>query len=161
MMRWVMTLAMLSVCLIPCLSVGQEATHNPARPAAPPAPFVLTIQERLLSLQAQDASLQAIIEEIGRRMHIEVKVHLPAEERITLAFEQLSLAEAIEQLRRYTNVVYRTTQAQGDITHIIVFPQGGGTAVGTPTSDTRDATASESRPFRFDFDPSKYLQERK
>lgn len=158
-MRWMITLAMLPICLIPWLSAGEEATPRPATPSTPPTSFVLTIQAGVLSLQAADASLQAIIEAIGRRMHIDVKVHLPADARITLAFKQLSLPKAIEQFRRYTNIVYQTTQAQGNITQIIVFPQGGGAALGTPASEASGAAAS--KPFQFDFDPSKYLHERK
>jgi hypothetical protein len=112
-MQWSVMLVLLSLCLIPGVLVGQEAERNPAGTPASPAPFVLTIQERVLSLGAQDASLQAIIEEIGRQMHIDVAVHPPVEEPLTLAFERLSLAEAIEQFRRYANIVYRTTPAQG------------------------------------------------
>lgn len=157
-MRWIMRLTVGVVLLISCVRTGEVATDNPATPAALSAPFSLMIENGVLSLQAEDASLAAIMGEIGRQMHIDVKVHLPVEARITLAFVRLSLPEAIEQLRRYANVVYQTTSVQGDITHIIVFPQGGSTALDTSASDASDTTASQS--FQFNFDPSKYLQER-
>ena len=48
--QWSIMLVLLPLCLIPGVLVGQEAERNPARTPAPPAPFVLTIQERLLSL---------------------------------------------------------------------------------------------------------------
>ena len=45
----------------------------------------------MLSLQAQEASLKGIFDAIGRQLSIEVETRIPADERITLAFDQLSL----------------------------------------------------------------------
>src|SRR5262245_34109096 len=70
--RWRLILIMLPLWLIPCLSVGAEMVPHLAMPAVPPASFVLTVHERALSLQAEAASLRAIMEEIGRQMHIDV-----------------------------------------------------------------------------------------
>ena len=147
--QWSIMLVLLPLCLMPGVLVGQEAARHPAGTPALPAPFVLTIQERVLSLGAQDASLQAIIEAIGRQMHIDVAVHPPVEEHLTLAFERLSLAEAIEQFRRYANIVYRTTPAQGDIVQIIVFRLGAREALGATENDPSDAASFQPKPFQF------------
>jgi hypothetical protein len=162
-MRWMLTLTMLPLCLILSLRVGAEVAPNPATPQVLSSSFVLTVHERALSLQAEDASLRAIMEELGRQTRIDVQVHLSVDTRVTLAFAQLPLAEAIEHLRRYASIVYQTRQAHGDIIRIIVFPRGLGdsTALGMPASNTSDAAGAESKPFQFDFDPSKYLHERK
>jgi hypothetical protein len=51
-----------------------------------PAPFVLTTEGNCVSLTATNASLKAILEEIGRQLHIEVVATIPPEETITSAF---------------------------------------------------------------------------
>src|SRR5262245_21143659 len=63
--------------------------------------FTLTIHEHLLSLKATDASVQEILEEIGRRMHIEVVMRLTTAEQVTLEFNQLPILEAIKQFSPY------------------------------------------------------------
>ena len=49
-------------------------------------------------LNAQQASLQAILDEIGRRMHIAVVAQIPAQEKITLAFDWLFVEERVAEL---------------------------------------------------------------
>jgi hypothetical protein len=47
-----------------------------------------------------------MLEEIGRRMNIEVFANIPREQKLTLEFDSLSIEDAIERLRTYTNIVY-------------------------------------------------------
>jgi hypothetical protein len=54
----------LSLLIIPSVLFGEEADGN--------ASFDLTIQDNLISLSAQEASLKEIAEEIGRTIYIEV-----------------------------------------------------------------------------------------
>ena len=62
------------------------------------APFTLTIQDNLISLTARDASIKAILEEIGRRMNIAVVAAIPPEESITMEFAKLPLKDALTRL---------------------------------------------------------------
>lgn len=96
------------------------------------ADFILTIEEGLISLNAKDASLKEIVEEIGRRMEIEVVANIPDEEKITMEFEKLSLEDAIERLAR--NYVYEKKSEEGKITKIVLLPKGEGTVPSTPTT---------------------------
>jgi hypothetical protein len=75
--------------------------------SACPTPFLLTVHGGMLSLRAQDASLKAIIEEIGRQLSIETAAHISSEQCVTLVFEHLSLAEAIEVLRNHVTIISR------------------------------------------------------
>ena len=58
----------------------------------------------------------------------EVVKQLPADQRVTLAFDQLSLDAALKRLGRYASIAYLTQpdaeQGQGTITQITVFPKG-------------------------------------
>jgi hypothetical protein len=132
-------------------------------------PFQLTVQEGLLSLRAQEASLKEILEAIGRQLGIETVVQLPAEARVTTAFDHLSVAEALQTLRQHATIAYVVRgggDAPGTITQLFASPKGGGTAPAPETTQAADPQAHErsadperrgSEPgpkgFRFEFDP--------
>src|SRR5262249_32671850 len=84
----------------------EEAEIKPqGKPAAKPD-FALTIKDNLISLTAKEASLKGVLEEIGRRMSIEVLALLSEHEKITTEFENAPLEEAIERLiRNYPHVL--------------------------------------------------------
>src|SRR5262245_57882964 len=82
---------------------GGEASRKAPGQSERNARFVLTVDESLVSLQATDASIKEVIEEIGRRMNIEVIARLPAEERMTLVFDRLPIAEAVKRFGRHVN----------------------------------------------------------
>jgi hypothetical protein len=75
--------------------------------------FLLTIQDELISLSAREASLKAIIEEIGRRMTIPVTVAIPDAVRVSLEFERLPLPEVLKQFGRYVNYAYVERREEG------------------------------------------------
>src|SRR5919109_774800 len=60
------------------------------KPAAKPD-FVLTVKDNLISLKAKDASLKEVLEEIGRRMKVDVVAGISAIQKITAEFENLSI----------------------------------------------------------------------
>ena len=100
-------LVLLPVCLLPVTLWAEDASKDVPSPPA----FVLTVHERLLSLQARDASLKAILAQIGRELAIEVVVHIPADETITVTFDQLPIGEALKKLS--PNYVYVVDAARG------------------------------------------------
>ena len=63
-LRRVMILSLLSLCLLQAPLWGEEASKDVPSPQA----FVLTVHENLLSLRAREASLKAILAQIGREM---------------------------------------------------------------------------------------------
>src|SRR5688572_28392892 len=80
---------------------SRELWAGEALRAAPPGSFLLTVDEGRLSLRASDTSLKAIIEAMGRQLYIETVVQVAPETRVTLAFDRLSLVQAISELRQY------------------------------------------------------------
>jgi hypothetical protein len=170
----IMVLWCVLFCCIPGELFGGEA-ETPPGSAKQSASFVLTIREGLLSLRATEASLQAILDAIGQRMHIEVVTQLPADQTVTIAFDQLPLEAALKRLSRYASIAYlvqqEAGQGQAQITQITVFPKGSGpegpsAAPREPEQVARpegggppDSVSEESsrpKPFRFTFDPSQF-----
>jgi hypothetical protein len=139
--------------------------------SAPVGEFTLTAQEGRLSLRAENASLKAIVEEIGRQMSIEVMARIPADEGVTLTFEQLPLKAALTRLSPYVNyaVVEDVAKGPGAIRKLLVVSKRLAGAPSSPTGkDVKGWTApppsgrippqetSPARPkaFSFEFDPS-------
>jgi hypothetical protein len=151
--------------------LGGEADQLSPGTSATPADVVLTVQDGVLSLRAQNASLKGLFDAIGRELSIEVETRIPADERITLAFDQLSLMEALKQFRPYVN--YLTLEdgakAPGTIRTLIVVskrlagtpaapPTPDGDALASPTPSQREAPTpaapARPQPFTFEFDPT-------
>jgi hypothetical protein len=152
-------------------ALGGEADPISPGTSATPADVVLTVHEGWLSLRAQDASLKGMFEAIGRQLSIDVVTRIPAAERITLAFEHLSLVEALTRFRPYVNylMLEDAAKAPGTIrTLIVISKRAAGVssrqatqdsgAWASPTARQSPAPAAEAparpTPFRFEFDPA-------
>ena len=133
--------------------------------------FNLTGHEGFLSLRAKEASLKAIVEAIGQQLSIEVETRIPADERLTIAFDQLSLPEVLTRLRPYVSylVLEDATTAPGTIRQLIVVskrlagtpssrPTQDGEVLASPSPSPSDAPTptdtARPKPFRFEFDPT-------
>ena len=171
--RWVgrMLVVWLVAALIPGATFGGEVVHPSPGPSATPADVVLTVHEGVLSLRAEAASMKGIFDAIGRQLSIDVVTRIPADERITIAFEQLSLMEALKRFRRYVNylVLEDATKAPGTIRKLVVVSKRAAGVPARPTTPDGEAMAppephpSETptsaapvrpRPFTFEFDPT-------
>ena len=128
-----------------------------------PQAFVLTVHEQRLSLRAREASLTAILAQLGRELDIEVVTHIPADETITVTFDQLPVAEALKKLSPNYAYVVGTARGARSITKIIVLSKGDATIRPTSSapSEAQRTEASRPKPFTFEFDPSKVMQEGK
>jgi hypothetical protein len=154
----VMLLSLIPLCLLQAPLWGEEASKDVPSPQA----FVLTVHENLLSLHAREASLKAILAQIGREMAIDVVAHIPADEKITVEFDQLPVGEALKKLSRNYTYVVDAARADRRITKIVVLAKGDTTLPSSSTAlDARPTDSSRSKPFKFEFDPSKVMQERK
>jgi hypothetical protein len=122
--------------------------------------FALTVRNGRLSLVASHASLQAVLQEIGRRMAIDVKAEIPVGELITTNFNQLTLNEALHalfnQVPNYGYVIVQDKHS-GQITRILASTKEN-TAVSGPEpeapSTSADNSTEQPQPFTFDIDPS-------
>jgi type II secretory pathway component GspD/PulD (secretin) len=176
----IVLLLLLSLLTTPDTFAG-EADRNPKGKPASKADFVLTVKENLISLKAKDASLKKVLEEIGRRMSIEVLALLPEQEKVTTEFEQLPLEEAIERLtRNYPNLIV-SHESDKRITKIIALQKSGDAMASKPATQGSEIKKEEikkeeksveletkvraepnrkdsppQKSFGFQFDPSQY-----
>ncbi|MEO8324853.1 MAG: hypothetical protein ABI618_03330 [Nitrospirota bacterium] len=156
----------------------------PKIPARAEGKFVLTVENDLLSLKAQEASLRAILAEIGHKMRIEVVGEIPAEDTLTAEFHHLRLEQALHRLSSNYGYQMKKNEGQQNVAKIFLLPKGS--SVGLPNeplpgsrpreepefqisehvieSDSAKKKEpdkekpSRSQPFKFEFDPSASLK---
>ena len=120
--------------MAPARIFAAEAERMPKGKPVTKVDFVLTVRDNLISLKAKDASLKEVLEEIGRRMKIDVIAGIPDTTKVTAEFENLSVEEAVNRLSTNYSYVMDSTTGQRKITKIIVLEKEKGTAVSTPTT---------------------------
>ncbi len=127
--------------------------------------YQLSIKDRKINLNAENASLKRIIEAIGKEMDIEVEVRIPEEKRITIQFKDQELEEAFKLMKVNYALVTDTKEKYGNIKRIIVVPEGQQAQLAMSASGKFDQQAKigikqetglRSEPFKFEFDPSRY-----
>jgi hypothetical protein len=154
-----------------CLAVVGLALTREAHPQSQEGastrqpPFVLTIQGELISLRAEDASIKAMIEEIGRRLNIRVKVDIPTTAKLTLAFDQLPLQEVLKRFGKHVNYGYVEQWEQGElrVSTITVPSMKVATSPTGPRADgSEDLQGNRPRArLEMNIDPSLYLREKR
>lgn len=167
----VLILLLLPLLVIPATVFAGESDKKIEGEAKGKAEFVLTIKDGLISLNAKDASLKKIIDEIGSSMKIDVIGNIPEEEKISVGFDKLSLKEALEKLS--SNYGYLMDSERGEkedhsnklqITKIIILPKGEETetpkftAKESTIQDSEDKETKRPEPFKFEFDPSEFMK---
>jgi len=130
-------LLFLAVLPAPC-TFGGEAERKPKGKAVGKADFTLTVKDNFISLKAKDASLKEVLEEIGRKMKIDVVAGIPDGKKITAEFENLSIEEAVNRLSTNHSYVMDSAKGERKITKIIVLEKGTETALSIPT--TKEST---------------------
>ena len=175
------------VLMLPAPLFAGEAEKKSAGQLAGHGDFVLTIHEGLLSLKAQAASLKAILEEMGQKMSLDVLGSIPEDEKITTEFAKLPVAEALQRLSSNYGYQMKSEQGGQKMTKIFVLPKGTGTGLARQTlkasepmeepefqiservievesakkKETDKEKPSRPEPFKFEFDPSRFMQKGK
>ncbi|MFZ1748527.1 MAG: hypothetical protein WBO24_11720 [Nitrospirales bacterium] len=159
---------------------GQENQAIPKIPTGAEGKFVLTVENDLLSLKAQQASLRAILGEISHKMGMEVVGEIPAEDTITAEFHHLRFEQALYRLSPNYGYQMKADEGQQRIAKIFVLPKGtepAGPRRELPASQTvtnsptpvlqeperyseaevhqkEERDPERPQPFKFEFDPS-------
>lgn len=115
-------------------------------------------KDNRITVRAKEASLKEVLEEIGRKLGIEVQAQLSPQETVTVEFNDLPLKDALKKLsRRY---VYHTfSNHEGSkITKIWILPEG---RAATPTDSTKAVSGKPSQPdpFMFELDPTEFVEQ--
>lgn len=160
------------ILLLPLLTIatglcGGEPDKKTEGASVHKSKFILTTNDSLLSLRARDASLKELLEAIGQRMKIEVVGSIPEEERITIAFDKLTLEDTIKGLCKNYAFVKESGKEKGRITKITILPESRTKEVaarGKPSAPLSEETIKEKparpEPFKFEFDPSEFEEEK-
>ncbi len=113
--------------------------------------YRLTVTDRELSLDANEAPLAAIFSDIGQRTGIPIVVYSGMNERITIHLSPMPLDKAIKQLA--PNVAMATAKGPNAPAHriakVYVLPKG-------QTKLAQSEEHAKSGPFQFTFDPSQH-----
>jgi type II secretory pathway component GspD/PulD (secretin) len=164
---WFFLMASLLLLICPVVSSASELNQNSNEKLENKVKYELSIKNNLITLNAKDAALKKILEDIGQRMNIEVFARIPAGDKITIQFANLTLEEALKKFK--TNYAYLTDskEKQGNITHVVVVPKGQQADLylkevtkAEPKVKNKKNIAGEKtskpEPFKFEFDPSKF-----
>ena len=107
--------------------LASEAPKKTNTKPAGKADYLLTIENELISLNAKDASIKQIVEEMGRELNIEVDVLISQEDSITVEFHALPLEDALKRVS-YNYYLHFSEAGNGKdkISKIVLLPEGDG-----------------------------------
>jgi hypothetical protein len=155
--------------LVLTVTSAQAAEKSaPARPQAP-GTFQVKASKGYLSVDAREAPLTKIFEEIGKQAGIVVESGIGPEQKITIQFDRVPLEDAIKKLSKNVSIFY--TQDPKDnrprIVRVAVLPEGkqlapplSRPAAPAQASKTKEP-APKPEPFKFEFDPGKSAEQEK
>ena len=112
--------------MLPTILFGGEAHKQPEWNSERQVGYILKVKGDFISLKAKNASIKEILEDIGRRMKIEVVANVPREEKITVELDMMYLGDAIKRFRKNYAYITESEKERGKITKIVVVPKGMG-----------------------------------
>ena len=95
-----------SVFLACLVAMGQAAEQSRTAKSQPPGTFQVKVSKDNLSLEANQAPLVQIFQEIGKQAKITFDSNIGPEEKITIHLDQVPLEEGIKQLAKNVTVFY-------------------------------------------------------
>ena len=128
-----------------------------------------------LSLEANQAPLVQIFQEIGKQAKITFDSNIGPEEKITINLDQVPLEEGIKQLAKNATVFYAENPKDKTrrITRVVVLAEGSGVSgqakassqpekvkEAVPQAATTKKPTPQPEPFKFEFDPGKVAKEK-
>lgn len=144
---------------IPLVMVAAGAGAAPED--LPVGDYVLaTDPAQTVSLKANQASLEAILEELAAELDIDVENRAGADSLVVAEFSGLPLPKALKRLSESSMIV--TDESSGRVARIILLPKGDGSryvpppaaAVPVePESSEEDIPEAQGGSFEFTFDP--------
>ena len=139
--------------------------------------FQLKVSQGYLSLEATEAPLVQIFQEIGKQGGIVFNTNIGPQEKITVHLDRVPLEEGIKQLAKNVTVFY--TENPEDKTHrisrVVVLSEGKESApmqtkISTqpekvkqpvPQAAKVNKSVPQPEPFKFEFDPGKFTEKEK
>lgn len=170
------TILILIFC-IGASSIGQTAEQSKPLQAEPTGSFQVKVNKGELSLEASQAPLARVLEEIGKQAGIRIDTNIAPEVKITTSLNRVPIEDGIKKLARNVTVFY----AQGPddksrrIERVVILsevkerpspqpksspePEKGGEPSQQPAKVDKPSPRPE--PFKFEFDPRKAGEKQK
>jgi hypothetical protein len=161
-------------CLV---TTGQAAEQPATAKSQPPGTFQVKVSKDNLSLDANQAPLVQIFQEIGKQAKITFDSNIGPEEKITIHLDQVPLEEGIRQLAKSATVFYSENPKDKTrrITRVVVLAERKEAEPGqpkvssqpekvkeaAPQATTIKKPAPQPEPFKFEFDPAKSVEKDK
>jgi hypothetical protein len=132
-----------------------------------PGTFQVNVSQGYLSLEANQAPLVTIFQEIGKQARITFDSNIGLEEKITIHLNRVPLEEGIKQLAKNVTVFYTENSEDKTrrIERVVVLSEG---KEGAPMQTKASAEpvkvnkpAPQPEPFKFEFDPAKSVEKEK
>jgi hypothetical protein len=167
---WYLFIIALLHFLLPFFLLGSETNQNKTIGILDKGKYELSVKDNLVSLRAEDAFLKKILEDIGQRMNIEVFARIPAEDKITIRFANLTLEEALKKFKTNYALVTDSKDKQGNITRMVVVPDGQQANLSLKEVNKVEPKIKENiieekpskpEPFEFEFGPSAFMEKKK
>lgn len=161
LIRYISVLSVASAAFVSMpITVSAEQTSTRAGGEG----FELSADQGTISLKATNASLKAILDQIGQEMNIQVDAQVADDDTVTDEFQALPVDEALSRLA--PNYAIITGKDDKNITKIVILPKGEMAPAmplekevavtqgiqGKHVTDGRESERPE--PFKFEFDPS-------
>jgi subtilisin family serine protease len=114
--------------LLPALFQARatETSTDPIDRSSRPS-FQLTVSGGLVSLEAKEAGLSGILEELSRKTGVEIVMGAPVDTAVTVSFQGMPLDEALAKLTRNRGIVFSRDKEGGTcrISKVVVLPSSG------------------------------------
>ena len=167
---------MASVFLACLVATGHAAEQSGTAKSRPLGTFQVQVSKDNLSLDANQAPLVAIFQEIGKQAKITFDSNIGPEEKITIHLDRVPLEDGIRQLAKNATVFYAENPKDKTrrITRVVVLAEGSGVSgqakessqpekvkEPTPQATTIKKPVPQTEPFKFEFDPTKSAEKDK
>lgn len=133
-----------------------------------PGTFQVKVNKGLVSLEANEASVAKIFEEIGKQAGITVDSNIAPDEKISIQFDRIPLEDAMKRLAKNVSFSYAqdSNTKNTRISKVVVLAEGRQSAVRlkqpeAPPQSSKKAEGPPPEPFKFEFDPSKFTEKEK
>ena len=154
------------VILVWTVTMVQAAEQSRTAKTQSRGRFEVQVSQGYLSLDANEAPLVQIFQEIGKQAKITFDSNIGPEEKVTIRLERAPLEDGIKQLAKNVTVFYTENPKDKSprISRVVVLSEGSGVSGQAKPSAQPvkvNKPAPQPEPFKFEFDPGKFAEKEK
>ena len=142
--------------------VVQSAEQSRTAKTQSSGTFQVKVSQGDLSLEATQAPLVQIFQEIGKQAKITFDSNIGPEEKVTIHLDRVPLEEGIKRLAKNVTVFYTENAKDKSrrISRVVVLSEGKESAPRQIKAPLEPAKINKPEPFKFEFDPGKFAKEK-